>query len=339
MACNSHFPTQIGCGQSQCRHLVPVSVSGPKNRRRTTNNIISGNLHIPGALHAGTPQVRRTHGAALDRPIHRIPRKRIINWLLNRPRHSEFTILICPRCQDPQQVIRRHDSNHNTLDRNIISGNIVPNLNLSGRNVRNYFPRMAPVVDQSTSLGPDPIRPHWIRNAPLRNRRVVQLFQNLARNRIGQDDRRTKYRVELFRSIRRSGHPEALIRTYRRNLIQRKVITGKFILIEQSVELRFRGRRETYVTVGRFDLSTRYRGRTAALPAMGSNAVHRTLHDLQRTRIGTRLFHRRNRQLTRRIPRGRKNLLFERRATPQQDCKQQKVRFLHRHNVFADKLQ
>ena len=36
---------------------------------------------------------------------------------------------------------------------------------------------------------------------------------------------------------------------------------------------------------------------------MGSNAVHRTLHDLQRTRIGTRLFHRRNRQLTRRIPR------------------------------------
>lgn len=268
-----------------------------------------------------------------------IPRKRIINWLLNRPRHSEFTILICPRCQDPQQVIRRHDSNHNTLDRNVISGNIVPNLNLSGRNVRNYFPRMAPVVDQSTSLGPDPIRPHWIRNAPLRNRRVVQLFQNLARNRIGQDDRRTKYRVELFRSIRRSGHPEALIRTYRRNLIQRKVITGKFILIEQSVELRFRGRRETYVTVGRFDLSTRYRGRTAALPAMGSNAVHRTLHDLQRTRIGTRLFHRRNRQLTRRIPRGRKNLLFERRATPQQDCKQQKVRFLHRHNVFADKLQ
>lgn len=192
---------------------------------------------------------------------------------------------------------------------------------------------------KSTSLGPDPIRPHWIRNAPLRNRRVVQLFQNLARNRIGQDDRRTKYRVELFRSIRRSGHPEALIRTYRRNLIQRKVITGKFILIEQSVELRFRGRRETYVTVGRFDLSTRYRGRTAALPAMGSNAVHRTLHDLQRTRIGTRLFHRRNRQLTRRIPRGRKNLLFERRATPQQDCKQQKVRFLHRHNVFADKLQ
>ena len=149
MACNSHFPTQIGCGQSQCRHLVPVSVSGPKNRRRTTNNIISGNLHIPGALHAGTPQVRRTHGAALDRPIHRIPRKRIINWLLNRPRHSEFTILICPRCQDPQQVIRRHDSNHNTLDRNVISGNIVPNLNLSGRNVRNYFPRMAPVVDQS----------------------------------------------------------------------------------------------------------------------------------------------------------------------------------------------
>ena len=176
---------------------------------------------------------------------------------------------------------------------------------------------MAFVVDQSPCLGPNPIRPRRIGNAPLRNRRVVQLLQNLARNRIGQDDRRTKHRVKLFRSIRRSGHPEALIRTYRRNLIQRKVITGKFILIEQSVELRFRSRRETYVTVGRFDLSTRYRGRTTAHPAMGRHDIHRTPHDLQRTWIRTRLFRRRNRQLTRKIRLVGKNLFFERRATPQ----------------------
>lgn len=193
---------------------------------------------------------------------------------------------------------------------------------------------MASVVDQSTSLGPDPIRPRRIGNSPLRNRRVVQLFQNLARNRIGQDDRRTKHRVKLFRSIGRSGHPEALIRTYRRNLVQRKVITGKFILIEQSVELRFRSRRETYITVSRFDLSTRYRGRTAAHPAMGRHTIHRTPHDLQRTRIGTRLFRRRNRQLTRRIPLVGKNLFFERRATSQQDCERQKVQIFHRHKVL-----